>query len=167
MRHFFVALFVLAAAACRSPAPPSVAAPPETARSPGSPIEASWVVRETSATSAKLTLNVMKAAVTEKDVSVELLVPPGATLEPSTLRWFIPAAQTGDVVTEVEVRWTTVPATDLQAIVDMQGVAMGFHALVPYRFGRPEPQVVQPPHDTPNVRIGNSDIGSPVDLNKQ
>lgn len=166
MRHSLFALLIFAAS-CRSPAPVAVANSQEAARSPTSPIEAKWTVHEVGATSAKLSFTLTKAIATEKDVSVVLVVPAGATLEPSTSRWLIPAAQTGDIVASIDVRWSTLPVDDLQAVIDMQGVSMGFHAVVPYRFGRPEPKVVAPPHDTPNVRVGNSNIGSPVDLTKK
>ena len=166
MRYFFLTLVGLLAS-CRTQAPAPVVASPVVQQEGRAPLHVEWLVGEQSADGARLSLSITKLLPTEKDVSVELVVPSGVAIEPALTRWVIAAAQTGTIATEVRVRWSEAPLKDLVAIVDMQGVASGFHAEVPYRFGRPAPVVQAPNKDTAPVRIGEANLGSPVDLTKK
>ena len=139
---------------------------PTPSPAPTSALSVSWSPREQGA-SQRLELVVEKRIATEKDLEVVLRVPEGVRVEPSSLRWRVAAATTGTLKYEIGVSWTgPVPATDLVAVVDMQGMSSGFHAEVPWRFGR------APPTDPPlqqteqPIQVGGTNLGHPVDLTK-
>jgi hypothetical protein len=158
--HLILALSVLAA--CRSS---SSSVEPTPSPSPTSPLSVSWSPRNEAG--HQLELIIEKRIATEKDLAVELRIPDGARIEPSTTRWSIDAAKTGTLKYEITVSWNgEKPATDLVAVVDMQGASSGFHAEVPWRFGRTAP--VDPPikRTEQPVQVGGSNLGTPVDMTK-
>jgi len=109
---------------------------------------------------------VEKLVVTEKPLNVELRLPDGVRAEPST-NWTIDAATTGTLKYEVAFSWSgPPPLTDLVAVVDMQGTGSGFHAEVPYRFGRPAPVAAPLKQAEQPVQLGDTNLGRPVDLTK-
>jgi hypothetical protein len=171
MRIISLLLVVPFISACRSsPAPaassttqPVLRAAPADARSP---LSSEWLIREQGDGLAHLTLAVTKTIATEKEVSVEFVVPAGVTSEPSLDRFVIPPELRGTTSREFTLRWGMTPSEDLRAVVDVQGTSFGYHADVPFRFGRPEPIVKQPVRDPNPVQMGNTNLGRPVDLTK-
>ena len=167
MRTAILILLLLVTSSCRSPvapaAPSVVTAVPSEARSP---LSSQWEVRELGEGRARLTLSVTKAVVTEKDVRVDFTVPPGVTAQPALEPWTIAAETRGVVSKDYSLEWSAAPRDDLIAVVDVQGVSFGYHAKVPFRFGRPEPTVKPPERDANPVQLGNTNLGRPVDLTK-
>jgi ABC-type glycerol-3-phosphate transport system substrate-binding protein len=154
---------ILFASACSTQATSSFKSLPATDLSASrSPINVEWIIRQESEKAAQLTLKVEKSSKTETDLDIRLEVPPGVDA-PTRRQWSISAAESGVLLVEIELGWKAAPATDLKAIIDTQGKSLGYHAEVPYRFGRPAPQAPELPRAEP-VQVGGTNLGAPVDL---
>lgn len=164
-KHIFVASLVILG--CKGEQPIAAGKPslPEAATAaPSPPITAKWVERSRSDTESRLTLEIAKLIPTEKPLTVRFSVPAGVTTEPLLTARELAPETTGTTSIEVVVRASTPPTQDLVAICDSQGVSFGFHAEVPYRFGRPGPTIVEPKLGEP-IQIGPGQI-RPVQLGK-
>ena len=75
-----------------------------------------------------------------------------------------PAAPGSAHETELEFEVVAVPRDDLVLVVDAQGAAAGFHARVPYRFGRAAPVSATPPLTTAPVTVGGTSAGAAVEM---
>lgn len=158
----------LVVSACSTSAPAELKQVPLAATSVGTaPIIAEWMVRDETAQSAKLTLQITKRLVTEFDLSVSLQVPNGISLEPARRNWTVPAAAIGTFAAELDLRWANTPTDDLVAVVDTQGKSFGLHAEPAYRFGRPEPTTPVPVKTGEPATIGNTNLGTPVPLDRR
>lgn len=166
IKPFFA--LVLALAGCKgersvaSVAVPRPASP--TAEAPSSPITVKWIEGSRNEAGSRLTLEVTKLIVTERPLALGFSVPPGVVVEPELTAREIAAASVGTTSIEVLVRTSVPPTQDLIAICDSQGTSFGFHAEVPYRFGRQAPAVAEPRLGEP-VQIGPGQI-RPVQLAK-
>lgn len=61
------------------------------------------------------------------------------------------------------VSYTSVPAADAKFVVDWQTPAAGFHAELPYRFGRAAPVAKEPPRLPGEVVLpGGQSLGRPI-----
>jgi hypothetical protein len=116
-----------------------------------------------------LTLEVTKLIATERPLQLRFNAPEGMTAEPELVSREIAGEFVGTTNIGVQLRAKSSPDPaaqntnqDLVAICDMQGTSFGFHAEIPYRFGRPEPTIFEPKLEEP-IRIGPGEI-RPVQL---
>lgn len=168
MQKLLFVVCSLVALACQT-APPAQATPPAAstsgatvARDAQSPLEVTLRALSESATSATLEVRVRKATATERPLVLTLTLPPGVEAAPATLPP-VEALDTGVQTRLVQLSFQQRPATDLFVVADLQGTAMGYHATVPYRFGRPEPVAPELPRSGA-VHLGPHSLGQPVDL---
>lgn len=160
---------VLALVGCKGAqpvAPKAVPTPTPTpaAEAPGSPITVKWIEGGRNEAGTRLKLEVTKLIVTERPLALGFSVPPGVVVEPELTAREIAAASVGTTSIEILLRASVPPPQDLVAICDSQGASFGFHAEVPYRFGRPAPTVAEPKLGEP-VQIGPGQL-RPVQLTK-
>lgn len=159
---------VLALAGCKGAQPgapivvPTPASP--TAEAPSSPITVKWIEGSRNEGGTRLTLEVTKLIATERPLTLGFSVPQGVVVEPELTAREIAAASVGTTAIEILVRASVPPTQDLIAICDSQGTSFGFHAEVPYRFGRTAPTIAEPKLGEP-VQIGPGQI-RPVQLAK-
>lgn len=93
-------------------------------------------------------------------VTVEL--PAGARLVGGSAAETITDTQAQEFKRTWRIAYATIPAADAKVIVDWQTDAAGFHAELPYRFGRAEPKRTEPPR-LPEVRLpGGQSLGRPI-----
>ena len=95
-------------------------------------------------------------------VTVKIVLPSGATLA---------AGQASETITDMtnaqlqrtwRMQYAAIPPGDATVIVDWQTKSAGFHAELPYRFGRPEPTRNEPPR-LPEVKLPNgTSLGKPI-----
>jgi hypothetical protein len=58
-----------------------------------------------------------------------------------------------------------VPGGDFVVVVDWQTSGAGFHAAIPYRFGRPEPKLAAPKSLGPEIVLPNGvSLGQPIQM---
>ena len=159
---------VLTLAGCKGAQPVAPMAVPKpaspAAEAPSSPITVKWIEGSRNEAGSRLTLEVTKLIATERPLALAFRVPPGVVVEPELTAREIPAASVGTTSIEILVRASVPPTQDLIAICDSQGTTFGFHAEVPYRFGRPAPTIAEPKLGEP-VQIGPGQI-RPVQLGK-
>ena len=166
MRASFVSttLLCLVAVSCRGTAEWSQAKVDEAANSGGSPIKTQLKLIEQREHEARLELKITKFIATEKPVVVKLQLPVGVSTTDGREIQNIEPSAIGEFTREVRVNFEAVPANDMFVVTDMQGSAFGFHAELPFRFGRPEPAIALPKRTDESVRMGNIDLGHPVIL---
>jgi len=100
-------------------------------------------------------------------IRIDVRVPDGIAVLNGLMSTIIPANFEPDHVEiyyELEAR--RIPEKDLVVILDSRNEGAGFHAEVPYRFGRPTPQVVAPIKNGPRIIIGQKDLGKAIQLPK-
>lgn len=141
-----------------------MAQPTGVAPSPGAPITVRWIERTRTETTAQLTLEVVKLMQTERPLTVRFTLPPGISTEPQLVSRELESTFVGTNIIDVLVRTSGQPQQDLVAICDSQGLSFGFHAEVPYRFGREAPAVAEPKLGEP-IQVGPGQI-RPVQLGK-
>jgi hypothetical protein len=93
-------------------------------------------------------------------LELEVRVPPGvrvsgevsAHLQPN------PGVRRGDITLE----FPSIPAEDFVVVVHGASATAGYHAEIPYRFGRPTPVAPTPPRTGPRLQLGGHDLGRAV-----
>jgi len=96
-------------------------------------------------------------------VTIELRAPAGTSViaGPRTATLTNPAV--GAHIQAWTLRYDALPAGNATVIVDWQTKAAGFHAELPYRFGRAEPKVAEPRRLPGKVRLpGGGTAGRPI-----
>ncbi len=143
-----------------SPVPRREADIPEDARSPiavrieapegvprtGQPLGLHWVVEQRGRLDIPL--------------EVEVRVPPGVRVsgEVSAHIQPNPGVRRGDITLE----FPSIPAEDLVVVVHGASATAGYHAEIPYRFGRPTPVAPTPSRTGPRLQLGGHDLGRAV-----
>ncbi|MDO9017152.1 MAG: hypothetical protein Q8S73_12275 [Deltaproteobacteria bacterium] len=171
-----LALAVLAAA-CTTPSPsPRSAAEPTGVverRDPDAPVRVRWVTRvEPGAvtrhgqdTRLVLVARVEQPGQLGLPLAVWVEAPDGVTQTRGPRQYTVGPARAGSVhETEMEFAVDALPASDLVLVVDAQSPGAGFHARVPYRFGRPEPTVATPTLTGTPVTVGHTSAGPSVQM---
>jgi hypothetical protein len=98
-------------------------------------------------------------------LNVRVLLPAGVTLVRGPSHWVVQPGPPGTVHdTVIELLASTAPTDDLVLVADVQGEHAGIHAEARYRFGRPEPQVAQPPLAPTDLVVGGHNFGRPVQM---
>jgi hypothetical protein len=169
-------------AACAAPpsapavATPAVAVAPAARRDHESPVIARWVTRaEPAAVTGRqgagdrlvLVARVEQPGHLGLPLRVSIEAPDGVTQTRGPQRYTVAPGAPGAVhEAEVEFAVTAVPGDDLVLVVDAQGAAAGYHARVPYRFGRPAPAIAPPPLTATAVTVGGTSAGPAVDMGR-
>jgi hypothetical protein len=112
---------------------------------------------------ATLEIAVTKVVATEQPLALSLRLPAGVDAAPAALT-AVEGKDTGRFVQTIQLKFGATPSTDLFVVADSQGTSFGYHAEVPYRFGRPEPTVSQPVRSPDTVKMGGIPLGQPVEL---
>lgn len=137
---------------------------PRAAPSPGAPISVRWIERSRTETATQLSLEVVKLVQTERPLTVRFTLPAGVSTEPQLVARELDSTFIGTSTTDLLVRTSGQPQQDLVVICDSQGSSFGFHAEVPYRFGRQAPIITEPMVGEP-IQVGPGQI-RPVQLGK-
>ncbi len=168
MRRFsLVGILVLWSCQTQQPAeskPTPVAVPavhPE--RDVESPIQVTVRATGESEHGASLEVTITKLVALEHPLALTLRLPSGVDATPAVLT-AIGEKETGHFVQTLQLTYGAKPASDLVVVADSQGKASGYHAEVPYRFGRPVPTVPQPVRSPDTVKMGGIPLGQPVEL---
>lgn len=141
-----------------------------------SPVAVRWVVtrpphEERTLAGAPRTHVTLVAEIARRgalDLPLELTVrvPPGAALVRGTPQQTLPVSAPGTVTREeFELAYepSGAPSEDALLVVDAQSASAGFHAEVPYRFGRAPAPVPRPPRGAPLV-VNGVDWGAPIEI---
>lgn len=155
-------VLILASLSCRGTAEWSQTKIAEASNSGGSPIKTTLSLIEQREHEVRLELKITKFIATEKPLSVKLQLPGGVSAAETREIPSIDASAIGEFSREIKVLFETVPMNDMFVVADTQGTAFGFHAELPFRFGRPEPTIALPPRTDESVHMGNIDLGHPV-----
>jgi hypothetical protein len=78
-----------------------------------------------------------------------------------------PSTQPGETTVTFEFTYAAVPSGDLKLVADVSGAAMGVHATDTYRFGRAEVPAVVPQPTGPSIKLGDTDLGPGIQIDKQ
>ncbi len=173
LRHLFaLAVFVTA---CHTPAatPRGAAEPSSTGerRHLDAPVVARWVTHaEPSAVTGRgqgdrlvLVARIEQPGRLGLPLSVWVEAPGGVVQTRGQRQYTVAPAHAGSVhETEMEFVVGAVPNGDLVLVVDAQSPGAGFHARVPYRFGRPAPTIATPTLTGTSVTVGNTSAGPSV-----
>lgn len=129
-----------------------------------SPIQAQLSTLSVEAGRTVLRLRVDKTIKTERDLSATVRLPKGAGLDDDTGTWPLAADQVGTFTHDFSIRYGSLPGEDLHVVVSVQQPDFGYHAELPYRFGRPE--TTSPPlrRTAEEVKVGDQSLGHPIDL---
>jgi hypothetical protein len=101
-------------------------------------------------------------------VNVHVEIPRGLELVSGETAFQIPADTTpGDVVRAFEFAYQEAPVEDLKLVADLSGGTFGVHAADAYRFGRHEPQPVRPQPTGPSIKLGDTDLGPAIQIDKK
>lgn len=165
MKRSVHALGVLLLVSCTNPVASRSVSPPVRTETGDAPLVLAWIESQRASTSVVVRLDVDKRAPFEKDVEVKLVVPSGVSLEPSSTNWTIPASSVGATSKSFQLRWSAVPAEDLVAVAEAQGVASGVRAVAAFRFNRGAAASSEPTRGPP-AQLGEKSLGSPIDLAK-
>ncbi|MEI9952906.1 MAG: hypothetical protein WDO74_29015 [Pseudomonadota bacterium] len=96
-------------------------------------------------------------------VSLELVLPPGARLVKGELSEQLPPGN-GTVRRRFIVHLERVPETNVEFIAKAGNASFGARAQGAYRFGRPQPALVQPKRAPQEVVVGGRSLGHPIEL---
>ena len=134
--------------------------------SPRSPITIEWRVVDDRASGLVLEA-VIDRALPWLPIELALRVPAGASLADGSPTDQLPAANVpGRSTRTFELAFDRVPQEDLVLVADAAGDGFTYHAEIPYRFGRPEPQPTAPGRSSRRTRVGAADWGRPVRLRR-
>lgn len=98
-------------------------------------------------------------------LTLRLEVPPGVTIAAGRPVVELPPNAGADTVTETwALTFAHPPEGDAVVRVDGDGEGLGFHARVPYRFGRPAPEDVGPAATGPAVFKHGRNLGPSIPL---
>ena len=150
------------AVATREPTP--IAASGRSESGPKSPIEATLTGPDAVLGSATidLKLKVSRANSEVGPIKVLLKLPVGVKLESGTVDEALADATALSFERTWRIGFGAVPRDDVTVVVDWQTKAAGFHAELPYRFGRPAPKEKEPPR-LPEVRLpSGQSLGRPI-----
>jgi hypothetical protein len=96
-------------------------------------------------------------------VSLDLVLPPGARLVSGNPSEQLPPGN-GTVERHFIVHLERVPEADVELIAKAGNASFGARAKSAYRFGRPEPTLLQPKRAASEVVIGGRNLGHPIEL---
>jgi len=135
---------------------------------PKAPVRIRWRVLSDQGGRLKIEAVLERLVPLRVPVTVRVEVPPGLQLLSGATSFEIPAdAPPGETSMPLEFSYADVPPTDLKVVADAFGYSMGVHAADTYRFGRPEPQPVRPQPSGPNIKVGNTDLGPAIQIDKK
>lgn len=100
-------------------------------------------------------------------VEVKLRLPEGVALEQGALEAQVAPSSEPNVELAYTLRAHALPAQPAVFVIDARGEGFGYHAELPYRFGRaPEPPSA-PVRDRSLVRVGARNFGASVPISAQ
>ncbi len=166
---------LLTATACSSNGPsPKVAVARDVARTgsgegaPETPLQVRWQVLSDAGGRLSIAAVVERKAMLSSPIDVHVEVPTGLQLMSGQTSFLLPPnVQPGETTTTFEFSYAAAPAGDLKLVADLSGGAMGVHATDTYRFGRPEPQPVRPQPTGPSIKLGDTDLGPAIQIDKK
>lgn len=175
--HVVVALAVITFGCSRTPdtvkvhSPPprtqaavSKAGPAPVQEDARSPFVATWEQEAVTKQGIQLVARIERRAFFQVPLAVELEVPKG--IEVTGARAFTIPPATGPDVFEQRYVVQASGATSQSLVLVVAGAAEGFgyHARVPWTFGREPAPVPQPAGDGPNIKAGAHDFGRAVPM---
>jgi hypothetical protein len=130
-----------------------------------SPIRVTWEEVERTDTQAVVLAKIERLLALDLPFSVAVVLPEGVkAVEGRTLLTLLPNSEAVTVTERLVLAYDTAPLSDVVLKVDGETGAMGFHYLVPYRFGRPDPAENTVPATGPVLKKGDQVIGPSVPL---
>ncbi len=145
--------------------PPAAPAPDRPSAGPQSPIEArlSGPDAVPARGEVELRLAIDRARPDLSPIQVEIRLPKGASLAVGSAQERIADTVLPALERTWLIRYDRVPKGDVTVVVDWQTEGAGFHAELPWRFGRPDVTRVAPPRlPGPVVLPGGRSLGKPI-----
>jgi hypothetical protein len=154
-----------AAAAPTMPAPTAEATPALPSTGPQSPIQVRLSGPNTVPTRGEIELRVAidRARPDLAPIQVDIRLPAGARLAAGNAQERIADTTLLSLERTWRIRYDRAPKGDVTVVVDWQTQGAGFHAELPWRFGRPEAKRAAPPRlPGPVVLPGGRSLGKPI-----
>jgi hypothetical protein len=152
--------------AARDPLPsPEPDQNPPAQGSPQSPIQTRLTGPETVPTQGdiELVLTIDRARADLVPISVDLRLPAGVTLVAGLEQERVADTSKPGFTRTWRLHYDRVPQEDVAVVVDWQTASAGFHAELPWRFGRPEARKAEPPRLPGAVKLpGGRSLGRPI-----
>ena len=126
------------------------------------PYTVGWVEDGATKDGLRLVARIERLALTKLPLSVTLEIPAGLDVE-GPREVIVPSAEAPDVFEQAyTLRFTEAPVEDLVLVVKGEAEDFGYHARVPYTFGRTPSEPVRPARSGPRVKVGPRDFGQAV-----
>ncbi len=163
MKIALAVLCLAVAASCASTVTPAKVEPTSRQQFP---VTVRWEEKARSERGVTLAAHVTRLSAMPMALHVVVDVPAGAKLETGRQKFdLLPNTEGVEIVETYTVLFDTPPPTDLLLHVDADAQSFGYHAKVPYRFGRPEPLGVQVDATGPSpAGKGGRPVGNSVPL---
>ncbi|MDP2269326.1 MAG: hypothetical protein Q8K32_01270 [Archangium sp.] len=164
MKRVLAVMVFMSACANSTPAPESPK-PLDTTVRMQSPIKVTWEEISRTDTEAVVLAKVERVNKLDMSFLMSVELPPGVKLvEGRTQLTLLPNTEAVTVSERLTLSFTAPVEGDAQLKLDGDSGAMGFHAKVPYRFGRPAPDETGPSATGVEPRKGDKKFGPSVPL---
>jgi hypothetical protein len=111
----------------------------------------------------ELTAVVERNTGADQPISIELLLPPGARLVSGRARELLPGGN-GKLERTFVVHLDRLPDTEIELVATAGNQAFGARARGAYRYGRPEPRLLEPVRSPNDLMYGGRNLGRPIEL---
>jgi hypothetical protein len=111
----------------------------------------------------ELVLQLTRSMATMAPIRVDVTLPAGVDLIAGVASDVVTDTTATSIERRFKLRYPSIPTTDALFVVDWQTKAAGFHAKLPYRFGRPAPATAEPARLPTETRLpGGTSLGRPI-----
>ena len=176
MNLILVLLSGLTAIACSANSGNAKTPPPRVAEydagtdqdAPQAPLLVRWQLISDEGGRLRISSVIAHRAVLGVPVDVQIEVPDGLQLISGETSFQLEAnVPPGEAVNTLEFTYASTPPGDLKLVANVSGPGMGVHAVDVYRFGRAPPTQPRPQPSGPGNKIGNVDLGQPIQIDKK
>lgn len=165
MKNVLFGSLVVLSLGCATQSQPPAAERPSTTSRLLSPLRVTWEEVERTGTQAVVLAKIERVLAIDMPFAVAVVLPEGVkAVEGRTQLTLLPNSEAVTVTERLVLAYDAPPPGDVVLKVDGETGAMGFHYLVPYRFGRPDPAENTVPATGPVLKKGGEVIGPSVPL---